>query len=160
MLYVLIVVVIVFAETKIKNYMEEKKQPEDQKELFNGKIIIKKQYNRGMFLNFLEDKKEMVKTLTGTILGLLLLLFAVVLPKKGNKLFKLGLSLCLGGAISNTTDRFKRGYVVDYFSFNFGKLKNIVFNLSDIFIMLGSCFILLFSVFGSIGKGCSDKAAK
>jgi signal peptidase II len=160
MFYILIVVAIVFAETKIKNYIEKNKQPGDQQEILNGKIIIKKQYNRGMFLNFLEDKKEMVKTMTGVFLGLLLLLFAVMLPKKGSRLFKLGLSLCLGGAISNATDRFNRGYVIDYFSFNCKRLKNIVFNLSDIFILLGSFLILLSSVFCPKGKSCSDKTAE
>mgnify|MGYP004557310627 CR=1 FL=1 len=35
-------------------------------------------------------------------------------------------------------DRLKRGYVVDYFSIQCGKLKKVVFNLGDIFVFLGS----------------------
>jgi signal peptidase II len=160
MLYFLIIATIVIVDTMLKNYIEKNKQLGDRQEILNGKIIVKKQYNRGMFLNFMEDKKEIVKTVSGIFLGLLLLLFIFLLPKKGNRLTKLGLSFCLGGAISNVADRFNRGYVVDYFSFNHKKLKNIVFNLADLFIMLGAFIISLSSVFSTKGKCGPDKTAE
>jgi len=145
MIYILIVAIIVFGETKIKKYMEEQKEFGNKEEILNGKIIINKHHNSGMFLNYLEDKKELVLTATSIILGCLLLLFAIMLPKKGNKLFKLGLSFLLGGAISNVTDRMKKGCVIDYFSFSM--LKNVVFNLADICIFLGSAMIAISSLF-------------
>lgn len=160
MIYILMVIAIVFLETKIKNYMEMNRQLGEQQEILNGKIIINKHYNRGMFLNYLEDKKEMVKILSCAFLGLFLLLFVIMLPKKGNKLFKLGLSLSLGGAISNVTDRLNKGYVVDYFSFNCKQLKSIVFNLADMFIILGAFFTTLSSVFNTKGKRCTNETAK
>jgi len=160
MIYILIVVAIVFLESRIKNYMEENREVGERQEILNGKITLRKQYNRGMFLSHFEDKKEMVKTISGFFLGLLLLLFTIMLPKKGNRLLKLGFSVCLGGAISNTVDRFNRGYVVDYFSINYKKLKSIVFNLADIFIFLGSFIIILSSVFVTIGKGSTNKTTK
>ena len=48
--------------------------------------------------------------------------------------------MLLGGAVSNTCDRMTRGYVVDYLGFNVKskKLSNIIFNLSDFFIMAGA----------------------
>ena len=152
MLYILLVVFIVLAEHNIKNYIEGYKEMGEREEILGGKIIIRKHYNQGAFLNFLEDKKEMVKTISGVCLGLLLLLFVIMLPKKGNKVYKLGLSLILGGAISNVVDRFHRGYVVDYFSFNCKKLKSIIFNLADMAIMIGSAFMLLSSVFSTKNK--------
>lgn len=147
MLYILIIAAIVILETKIKSYMDKHSQPGDKKEILNGRITLKKQYNRGMFMSFMEDKKDLVIKLSAVILGLLVLVFAFVLPRKRSRLFKLGLSLCLGGAISNVADRLTKGYVVDYFSFNFKPLKHIVFNLADIFIMVGSLFILISSLF-------------
>ena len=146
MLYILIVIAIVFAETKIKSFMEENLKQGENKEILKGKIVLRKYYNPGMMLNFFEHKKEMVKTVSSVFLGFLLLLFAILLPKKGNRLFKLGLALVLGGAISNVSDRINKGHVVDYFSFNckrFPKLKKIIFNLSDIFVFIGSTFIAL-----------------
>lgn len=160
MLYILIVVAFVIAETKIKNYIEKNKNLDEEQEILNGKIIIRKHYNEGAFLNFLEDKKELVKTISCAFLGLLLLLFAFALPKKGNRLYKLGLALVLGGAISNVADRVSRGKVIDYFTINYGKLKTVIFNLADMALFLGSVLIFLASLFSSKGKRCADKASK
>lgn len=63
------------------------------------------------------------------------------------KLEKFALSLCLAGAISNVSDRFIRGQVVDYFTINYKRLKRVVFNLADIFIFLGSAILIVASFF-------------
>jgi signal peptidase II len=147
-------------EYDIKNYIEAKKTEGEEQEILNGRIIISKYHNKGAFLNFLENKKEIVKTVSCVFLGLLLLLFTIMLPKKGNKLFKLGLALLIGGAVSSVSDRLLRGYVVDYFSFNYKKLKNIIFNLADIAIFLGSLLIFVSSFFMTKVKSGSDKALK
>jgi signal peptidase II len=158
MLYILIIAAIVLLEHKVKQKVEQKLQLGDRKEILQGKIILKKQYNRGMFLNFMEDKVEIVKKTSTILLGILLLIFTFLLPRQHNKLLKLGLSLCLGGAVSNVSDRMKRGYVVDYFSFNCKGLRSVVFNLGDMFIFLGSLIILITS--GFKGHSCTDKAAE
>lgn len=158
MLYLFIVIAFVIAEHKIKNYMEEHRELGVKQEILGGRIILRKYHNTGAFLNFLEDKKELVKTISGVFLGLLALLFAFSLPKKGNKLYKLGLALLLGGAISNVSDRFRRGYVVDYFSINCKKLKTVIFNLADFAIFIGSAFILLSSLLSAIFSEASDKS--
>jgi signal peptidase II len=160
MLYILIVVAVVVLEYYIKNYMEENRNLGDRQEIFGGKIIIRKFYNKGAFLNLLENKKEIVKTVSCVILGLLLLLFTFMLPKKGNKLFKLGLALVLGGAISNVYDRLNRGYVVDYFTINYSKLKSVIFNIADFAIMIGSLLILLASLFSAESQGSTNETAE
>ena len=160
MLYILVVAGIVLLECKIKKYMEHNLPLGESKEILKGKILLKKQYNRGMFLNLMQDKADMVKKLSKVMLGILLVVFTFLLPRKHNKMLKLGLSLCLGGAISNVSDRLKHGYVVDYFSINCKGLKNVVYNLADMFIFLGSLLILLASGFAPKAKGCADKAAE
>lgn len=159
MLYILIAGSIVLLECKIKSHIERTMQVGDKREIFKGKIILKKQYNRGMFLNLFQDKVDMVKKLSMAMLGVLLVAFTFLLPRRHNKLLKLGLTLCLGGAVSNVYDRMKRGYVVDYFSINCKGLKTVVFNLGDMFIFLGSFLILLASGF-SKHKSCTDEALK
>ena len=54
-------------------------------------------------------------------------------------------SLLLGGAFSNTYDRLKRKYVVDYFSFGvkWEPLRAIVFNISDFCILIGALIIAI-----------------
>ena len=57
----------------------------------------------------------------------------------------MGLSVLLGGSFSNTYDRLKRKYVVDYFSFNVKccGIRRIVFNISDFCIMIGAAMAVL-----------------
>jgi signal peptidase II len=160
MIYILIVLTIVIGEYFIKDHIETKKELGERQEIFQGRILIRKHHNEGAFLNFLEEKKEMLKTVSGVLLVLISLVFLIVLPMKGKKLFKLGLALTLGGAISNVTDRVKRGYVVDYFSFNCKKLKSIIFNLADMAIFLGSAFMLLASLFSPKCKGSANKSTE
>lgn len=62
---------------------------------------------------------------------------------EGKTVTKLGLALVIGGSLSNLYDRFVRRYVVDYFSFQFGVLKKVVFNLGDLFVFFGSGLLLL-----------------
>ncbi len=147
MIYILIVIAFVLAEHKMKDYIEKNRKLGERQELFQGKIIIRKQYNTGAMLSFMEDKKELVKMVSGACLGLVALLFLFTLPRKGNQLYKFGLSLMLGGAISNVFDRFSRGYVIDYFTINYKKLKSVIFNMADMAIFLGSLFIMLSSIF-------------
>ncbi|HKL98402.1 MAG TPA: hypothetical protein VJZ06_00685, partial [Mobilitalea sp.] len=95
MLYILIVISEVIALRVVRIHIEKNMQLGDCKEIMNGKITLKKQYNRGMFLNLLEDKVDTVKKISVVLLGILLLTFTILLPKKNSRLFKLALSLCL-----------------------------------------------------------------
>jgi len=146
MLYIFIVYAIVKIENSVKNYIETSMNLDERKDILKGWVSIRKHYNEGAFLQFMEKKKELVKTVSCVLLGILLLVFALLLPKKGNRLYKLGLSLILGGGISNVGDRLLKGRVVDYFSINIGRLKRIVFNLADFAIFIGSFLLLLASL--------------
>ncbi len=147
MIYILIIFILLLVETMIKSYFDSNWEEGKKKPILKGKIILNKRYNKGMMLNFMEDKKDLVKKVTSIAVGLILLVFLFFLPKKNMRLEKLALSLCLAGGISNLTDRFIRGQVVDYFTINFRKLKRVVFNLADIFIFLGAIILLVASIF-------------
>ena len=73
-----------------------------------------------------------------------------MMKSKGRKLEKLAMSLIIGGSLSNLYDRYVRGYVVDYFSLRFGPLKEVVFNLGDISIFLGSGLHVFCSFGGTV----------
>ena len=51
--------------------------------------------------------------------------------------------MALAGGASNLYDRTKRGYVVDYLNVQWKSLKKVVFNLGDIFILLGSGMMIV-----------------
>lgn len=143
MIYIMIAISIFLGDCFIKKYIDENKEYGKNEEILNGNIIINKYHNKGAMLNFLENKKDIVIAVSTTLLGVIMIIFSLLLPRKGHKLTKLGLSFIIGGAASNIYDRVTRGYVVDYFSFK--KLKKIVFNISDLFIFLGTAIVGLVS---------------
>lgn len=145
MFFILLIALIFFTDLKIKKYIEENKEMHKKETIFNGNIILERYHNKGAMLNFMENNVETVKVITAVLISIISIIFALLLPKKGNNGLKFGLALVLGGAFSNVYDRFKRGYVVDYFSFKF--LKKIVFNISDICIFIGSFIIATISFF-------------
>lgn len=146
MIYILIALSVFLLDWNIKNYIERHFNIGEKKTLFGGVITLGKQYNKGFSFNILKDKTEYVKKITAFVFGILVLMFIFILPRKSKALKKIGLSLCVGGAASNVADRFKRGYVIDYFSLNIKPIKNIVFNLADIFIMLGCVMTFIASL--------------
>ena len=75
-----------------------------------------------------------------------------LLPQKGKRVQKIGIAIILGGAISNLYDRLVRGYVVDYFSIEWDRLKKVVFNLGDMFVFLGSAVIVAEQVAVSLAE--------
>lgn len=146
MWYILIAGMIIVAELKIKNKMNKRNARKDKKEILGGHITLETYHNTGMCMSVLHKKKKLVLTITSTMLGILTIFFFTQLPKKDNKMMKLGLAFVLGGAYSNVIDRFRLGYVIDYFSFR--KLKKIVFNLADMFIFVGGMMVYFATLFG------------
>ena len=155
MLYILIAIGLFAIDWKIKNYVEQNHKVGHKKDILDGKVTLKKQYNKGFCLNILDDKVGIVKKVSALVFTLLVFAFLLILPQKNKCLKKLGLSICLGGAASNVLERFKRGYVIDYFSINYKSLKKLVFNLADIFVIIGSGIVFLYSLFSNKQDYCN-----
>lgn len=130
----------------IKNKMDkELPGSEQEREVKKGILRFRRHHNRGAFMNLGQKYPKEVTGISvfATIVTFLKLAFSV--SKKGRVFEKAGLSLMLGGAVSNTYDRVKKEYVMDYVSLDVKpkKLSNIVFNLSDVSILLGSLLVLI-----------------
>lgn len=145
MVFIIIIGMILGVDLCVKSYIERNRNMNQEEDILGGKITITRYHNKGAMLNLLEKNASIVLVVSGAMLGILFIIFAFFLPKKGNTLLKLGLSMVLGGAASNVYDRVKRGYVVDYFSFHF--LKKVVFNIGDLFVIGGSVLILVWNLF-------------
>lgn len=137
--------VIFLGDLLVKNYIERTGVEGRIRELLGGKILLKKYHNRGMMLNLGQRKRQVVAGISLMIVVIALPLFVITLGQRGNPLLRVGFSLLLGGAFSNTYDRLCRKYVVDYLSFGvrWKWFRKIVFNLSDFCIIIGAIMITL-----------------
>lgn len=64
----------------------------------------------------------------------------------------------LAGAFSNLYDRLAKNYVVDYFSIEWKRLKDVIFNLGDFFVFAGSLIYVLSELLYDMRSG--SKARK
>lgn len=138
--YLFLIAGIFFGDLRIKNYVEKSFPEEGEWKKKDGLLRLRKHYNRGAFLNAGQENRRAVAALSVCLTFFVLALFVASLGTKGNRALRTGLAMLLGGAFSNTYDRCRRKYVVDYFSFGVKckGLSRIVFNISDFGIILGA----------------------
>ncbi len=147
MIYIAIAVIIFVVDFFIKNYIELNRKEGITEKILGGAILIRKHHNRGFMMNKGSNRQTFVAVVSLVLAVCCTCMFAITLGKSGKNLLNTGLALLLGGAYSNTYDRLKRKYVVDYFSFGvpINSIRRIIFNISDICIMLGALFIVITS---------------
>lgn len=140
LLYLGIIAAIFTGELWIKNKIEKEGVEQIEHSILGGKIIIGKHHNKGAAFNTGEKRQPLVAFISCIVTLFCLILFIVSLGNRGNVVLRSALALLLGGAFSNTYDRLKRKYVVDYFSFGVKnkKIRNIIFNISDFCILIGA----------------------
>lgn len=116
-----------------------------EREICGGRLLLRRHHNCGAMLNLGEGKRSFIAAVSLILTLALTAVFLISLGRHGNRLLRAGLSLLLGGSFSNTYDRLKRKYVVDYVSFNvkWKALRRVVFNLSDFCILIGALLTVL-----------------
>ena len=127
------------ADLFCKYRTEQKADGEKEKELFGGKVLIRKVHNHGFALNVLSGEDRIVGTWK----------FA-------------GTSLMLAGALSNLYDRFRRGYVVDYIGFAAAdpQIRKITFNIGDFCLMAGAAVLAAAQAARSVTKEIRKEVKK
>ena len=137
---ILITAGIFFGDLWIKNRIEKADGENFPRFCAGNKIILKKYHNTGAMLNFGASKRAAVTAVSVFFTVLAGIAFVFSLGQRGNNALRVGLALLLGGSFSNTYDRLKRKFVVDYLSFHvkWRGFQRIVFNFSDFCIIIGS----------------------
>ena len=129
----------------IKDCVKDNLDEKSQKRILGDHIILTKFYNEGAMLGVLSEQKELLKGITifgvGSLAGALMAMGSL----KDHRLQKVGLSMMLGGALSNGYERLKWGKVTDYISFNCKKqkLRNVVYNFEDFAIFGGTALLVI-----------------
>ena len=137
MLSILLPAAIAGTDSVIKKHREEN---DTVYRYLGDRVSIITYRNKGAFLGKGSFAPVPVMIASVALTLILSAVFMVTLTKSGLKALKIGLGLLLGGAFSNSYDRIKKGYVVDYLVFDKapGFLKNVVFNISDFAIIIGA----------------------
>lgn len=101
--------------------------------------------NRGVAFGMFSGQRWFILLLTGLITVALLYYYKKLPKTKEYQLVRMVMILIFSGAIGNMIDRVFRGYVVDFFEFSF--INFPVFNVADIYVVVGVCilaFLILF----------------
>ena len=103
--------------------------------------------NRGVAFGMFSGQRWFILLLTGLITVALLYYYKKLPKTKEYQLVRMVMILIFSGAIGNMIDRVFRGYVVDFFEFAF--IDFPVFNVADIYVVVGVCilaFLILFVI--------------
>ena len=141
-IYVLLIVLTIIALDQITKYLIiTRLSPFDSIEIFSFLHIVSVRNTGAAFGTFKGFGSSFF-----IIVSVLAIIFVVNLLMK--RIYNtLGLSLVLGGAIGNLTDRIFYGNVVDFVDFSIGTFHWPAFNVADSSLTIGIIIILLTSIF-------------
>jgi signal peptidase II len=97
-------------------------------------------YNRGVSFGLLSSLP--LPFVIGVV-SVALIALVVWWARSTSTLVRVGLAICIGGAVSNALDRWLFGAVADFFWLHWGETSFFVFNVADAAITLGVCLLLL-----------------
>lgn len=131
----------------MKTYAEQNLDMGEERRM-KGKIRIRRVHNRGLTLNYLEDRPDLVRGMSLAAALAMTVWQILDLFHRRNPLRRAGQILSSAGAWSNTFDRMFRGHVVDYIGFDVDKerLADITYNIADFFLMIGGVLLMIDSI--------------
>ena len=125
--------------------------------IFNSSIILIPHVlnltyvqNTGAAFGIGSDSTSMFVAVNVVIIGLISY-FIFSKKEELSKLILIALHLVLAGGIGNLIDRIARGFVIDYIDIS-PLIKYPVFNLADIFVVIGCLIIAVFLVKDTVIK--------
>ena len=119
----------------------------DQISIINPILVLKKIENKGIAFGIDGDGNfSYIFTPLTIILTLAIIFYLYRTCNQNSKLVNISLSLILGGALGNLSDRIFSGEVVDFIAL-FESIFPFIFNLADTFITVGMILLLSSDIF-------------
>lgn len=143
MIYFIVVMVLVVFDQWSKNFAAKNLQYKSRQK--KGVFLLSYVENRGAALGFLKKHPILLKVLNTSVLALL---FAMLIQAKLDgepMLYIWSLALIIAGGIGNLYDRFKRHYVIDFFSLNIKRMP--FFNYADMYVLSGVVMMVISVIF-------------
>ena len=145
MIYLIIIVAIFAIDVYTKYRISKKYFIEEQKEIIKDRLYLWHKKNTGFSFSLLSGRKKIVSYSAFIITFGAIIYFIKLLYKNGSRSLKLGFSFMLGGALGNLYERIFKNGVTDFIYIKFKKAP--IFNVADIFILIGNFIILTVSFF-------------
>jgi signal peptidase II len=144
--WLILTLVVVFLDRLSKAAIEASTVEGWRHEIVHNFIYIVHSKNPGIaFSIFADSTSNWVKYLliAGSLVVIVILAWYLVAAKGVSSRAAAGLTLLLGGATGNLTDRILHGAVTDFFEVLFGSYRYPAFNVADSAITIGAILILL-----------------
>lgn len=133
------------ADELIKKAVEKGRINNGVIERTKGFAEIEKHHNHGFAMNRLEKREDIVTAVSvAALTGQTVMTFLTALTDDDIMANAINVFL-LAGALSNTFDRIRFGYVIDYLKV--GKRKRAIYNISDFFIFFGAILSIIRAIF-------------
>ncbi len=129
----------------VKQYIEDTFEKSEERETIIPGLVIRKVYNEGFAFNLLDKYPEVIKK-SSVCAGIGILVYDLfLLFGKAKRIGKIGMTFVSAGAFSNIYDRLIRGKVIDYIGMKSENhfLSRWTANLADIYIVIGTLFVML-----------------
>jgi signal peptidase II len=137
----------VFAADQVTKHLVESRIPERAViPVVRGFFNLTNTKNSGAVFGLFSDSPVWWKTPVLIVISAALLIAVVILVVRTHNLrweTSVGLSLVLGGALSNLYDRMRTGLVEDFLDFYIRSYHWATFNLADSAIVVGTAFIVV-----------------
>ena len=143
MAYIVTILLCIAADQAVKFWTVANLGLFETKPLLPGLVELKYIQNTGGGWSILSEHTELLSLLTSVIMAVI----AVLLAKRvvRHPLGRWGCVLLLAGGLGNLIDRFRLGYVVDMFNFQF--ISFPVFNIADICVVCGMALAAVYYLF-------------
>lgn len=140
MIFIVLTAGIFLLDYMLKEHTDSTRLQGARQEILGGRLILRNCHNKGAAFGLFKMENKHCLEASGFVLGGACWEFVRQLLHGGSRIARLGLSMILGGGLSNYLDRRNKGYVTDYVSFGVKnkKIRSMVFNLSDFFILGGT----------------------
>ena len=143
--YGIITALLAGVDLYVKQFVEKEVTDGEEELVCKDKVVIRKVYNKGFAFHTLEEKSSTVKWISLGVCGMIAGYVLRVWKTSSCIIKNTAAALVLAGGISNTYERVKKSYVVDYFGFRTKnkKFNRVTFNLGDMFIFLGGIVLMI-----------------
>ena len=142
-LYTAVFLVLLAADQILKYWVTQNLDLYESMPLIPGLVELKYIQNTGGGWSILSDYTWLLSLLTSVILVVVLVLLVRGIVR--HPLGRWGCVLLLAGGLGNLIDRFRLGYVVDMFNFQFMDFP--VFNIADICVVCGMALAAVYYLF-------------